>query len=87
MKCSTCAKQGLRSRVTPGVGSMTLMYFAPFYNEDGAYHHHDGNTMTTPYSCSHGHEWMETSNPSCPNISCDWPKEETTADAETATGQ
>ncbi len=38
MICEECKKQGLKSRVTPGHGSSTAMYCAPFYDEDGKYH-------------------------------------------------
>ncbi len=73
MKCPTCVELGLRSRVTPGAGQRTLMYCPPFYDEDGVLHSHDANTTTTPYSCSNGHQWVETSKPSC--RACDWPAE------------
>lgn len=65
MKCPECKKAKLKSRVYPGIGSATLMYCRPFYDEDGKYHFHDLNTTTTSYSCSQGHDWVETTKGSC----------------------
>lgn len=72
MKCPECVKEGKKSRVTPSGGPVTAMYCAPYYDEDGAYHHHDRNLSTTNYSCSNGHQWQET-NPFPKCVSCDWP--------------
>lgn len=69
MKCPACTSEGKRSRVYPGVSSSTLMWCAPFYDEDGRYHHHDMNTTTTSFSCSKGHRWIESAKGSC---SCGW---------------
>jgi hypothetical protein len=73
--CAECQKAGLKSRVTPDGGSMTAMYCAPYYAEDGVYHHHDMNVVTLAFACSNGHHWTTTSHPKCP--SCDWPKGDT----------
>ena len=70
MKCPECEKQDLKSRVYPGMGSSTLMYCQPFYDEEGKYHTHDSNTTTWQYSCSEGHEWRGSSSGSC---WCGWP--------------
>ena len=70
MKCSECKKLGKQSIVYPGIGSTTLMCCQPFYDKDGNYHHHDLNTITTPYSCSEGHEWIKSTSGSC---WCGWP--------------
>ena len=35
--------------------SGTLMYSAPYYDENGVYHHEDPNVYTTEYECSLGH--------------------------------
>lgn len=60
MKCSECVKENKKSCVYVGVGSVTAMYFAPYYDEKGEFHHHDGNTHSTSYSCSNGHHWTES---------------------------
>ena len=70
MKCKECIDEGKKSKVFPGGSSCTLMYCAPFYDEDGNYHHHDSNTTTTDYSCSNGHRWVVSSQGQCG--SCDW---------------
>lgn len=73
MKCPACEREDLRSCVYPGMSTSTLMYFAPYYDEDGNYHMHDSNTHTTHYSCSNGHNWSESSTGRCP--SCDLGKD------------
>ncbi len=68
--CPGCKKQGLKSKVYPGLSSTTLAYYPPFYDEEGNYHNHDGNTTTTEYTCSNGHKWTEETTGSC---WCGWP--------------
>lgn len=65
MKCPVCVKEGLRSKVYGGIGLSTLVYYEPFYDEDGEYHDHDGNAFTADYSCSYGHEFTVTSYKKC----------------------
>ncbi len=72
MKCPTCVEEGEKSKIFPLGSSMTLMYCAPFYDEEGVYHHHDGNIITSEYRCSREHHWVEKRNPSCP--AGDWPE-------------
>lgn len=77
MKCPECAGQGVKSKVYPGMSTVTAMYYPPFYDEDGVYHHHDSNRTTTRYSCSEGHEWRKISDtPRCPGCGDDWRKKE-----------
>ena len=71
MLCPECQKQGLKSKVYPGVGSRTLQWCPPFYDEEGNYHNHDSNTTSTEYSCSRGHAWVERTTGSC---WCGWPE-------------
>jgi hypothetical protein len=59
MKCSECVKEGRTSFVYVGMSTVTAMYFPPFYDEQGVFHNHDGNTRTTSYNCSNGHLWVE----------------------------
>ena len=42
------------------------MYCQPFYDEEGTYHHHDGNIVTSEYDCSRGNHWIEKFHPKCP---------------------
>jgi hypothetical protein len=63
--CPVCKKKGLKSKVYGGTGSVTLMYCAPFYDEDGNYHSHDGNTSTSEWKCSQGHAWTTRESGSC----------------------
>ena len=69
--CQECEKAGKASRVYPGVSMTTDMYFRPYYDEDGRLHDHDGNTSTTSYSCSNGHEWSKSRTGRC---WCGWPE-------------
>lgn len=63
--CSECKKQGLKSKVYPKLGTTTLLYYEPFYDEEGKYHHHDSNINIKNYECSKGHKWSEKSSNSC----------------------
>lgn len=72
MICPTCQAEGKTSTIRIGERMTTLMYCAPFYDEQGAYHHHDLNIKTQSYSCSQGHAWDEKSRTPCP--SCVWPE-------------
>lgn len=65
MKCPTCVNEGTKSTLSVGMSITTSMYFSPFYDEDGKYHHHDGNTTTTSYRCSNGHEFSDSRTGSC----------------------
>jgi len=70
MKCPACVSEGLKSIVHPGPSSTTLMGFPTYYDEDGVFHSHNGNDITTDYTCSNGHQWTEHTTTPCPN--CDW---------------
>ena len=73
MRCPTCVDQDRTSRVYPRGASKTLMYFSPYYDEEGEYHHHDNNTVTESFRCSNGHEWTAERRDPCPNPKCTWP--------------
>ena len=72
MKCPECVKEGKKSNVYPGMGTTTLAYCPPYYDNDGTYHHHDTNRTTMDYSCSKGHNWIESVRPHCPAPNCNW---------------
>ena len=65
MKCPECVKNNQKSTMSVGASMTTLMYSAPFYDEEGRYHSHNPNTTTTEYSCSNGHRWSESVKPKC----------------------
>jgi len=73
MKCPICVEKKLKSCVYVGISTSTLMYCAPYYDEDGKYHSHDSNVNATEYNCSQGHKWSESHIGICP--SCDFGKD------------
>ena len=72
MICPECKAQGLRSTVHSGGGSITLMGFSPYWDEDGVYHSHDPNQVSVSYHCSGGHSWGESKLRACPAPGCDY---------------
>jgi hypothetical protein len=56
----------------PGYGASTDMAFHPFYDENGVYHNHDGNTHGESWSCSNGHRWHRSWQSICPAPDCEW---------------
>lgn len=64
--CAECKAQGLKSRVMPGMSFSTLMSWDPYYDEEGHYHSHDPNTVTTAYMCSNAHRWQAKRKHPCP---------------------
>jgi len=76
MKCEQCVEEGTKSRVTDRGSSKTLLGGSPsYYDEEGVYHHHDPNKITTAYTCSNGHTFVIRRLGSCPNEDCDYGKE------------
>ena len=73
MICPECKKQGLKSKVYQWGTSSTLLYWQPFYDEDGKLHCHNRNTIMTDYDCSNGHHWVDKSIGSC---WCGWSDDE-----------
>ena len=65
MKCPVCVKLGLKSTLTEGAGMSTMMYSAPYYDEDGNYHNHDPNTHTHTLACSNGHKMTVSHKSGC----------------------
>ena len=57
MKCKECIKQDLKSSIYIEHTTITLMCASSYYDEDGLYHHHDSNVLTTGYKCSNNHKW------------------------------
>jgi hypothetical protein len=74
MICPICKVKNLKS-ILKDYGSMvTCLYCIPFYDEDGNYHHHDRNNITTGYDCSNGHKFNIVTQKKCPQENCDWNK-------------
>lgn len=71
MICKQCKEEGKTSRVMDnGSSTTTLMYCAPYYNEEGKHHSHDYNTVMNSYYCTNGHHWNEKRYNTCPSY--DW---------------
>lgn len=51
-------------------GSKTLALSHQFYDMNGQFHNHDGNTETHHFRCSNGHFFTEEINNKC---WCGWP--------------
>jgi hypothetical protein len=73
MKCEKCVEAGEKSRVNSHGGSRTLLGGGgPHYDEEGEYHSHDPNTVTSSYSCTNGHRWSTKGKSTCPAKGCDY---------------
>lgn len=71
MICSECQQACQTSTITELGCSKTMLYYPPFFDEQGKRHHHDGNYRTTGYRCSNGHTWSTKIRAQC---WCGWPK-------------
>lgn len=74
MICPKCKELGQKSTITGGIGMSTLLYCPPYYDEDGNYHSHDGNSHTREYTCSKGHRIVVNASNRCGF--CDYGHEE-----------
>ena len=72
MKCPECQQAGERSTVYPGMTTVTCAYYAPYYDEDGRFHHHDNNVIESECHCSRGHKWTKRDRAPCPTCGDDW---------------
>lgn len=75
MICPVCEKLGLKSKTHANGGRKTMMYCKPYYDENGKYHHHDANRISTTYTCTNGHAWTRVTRGKC---WCGWSGGETT---------
>jgi hypothetical protein len=74
--CPKCKELGQKSTINgSGYGISTAMWCAPYYDEDGKYHHHNANSTTSQHVCSMGHILFVTAAKKCQ--SCDWGSEQT----------
>jgi hypothetical protein len=60
MRCPECVNEGKKSKVYIGNTEATLLFFYPYYDEDGKFHMNDPNQYTTNYRCNNGHKWTKT---------------------------
>lgn len=65
--CPYCKEEGNKSKLFESMSASTCMYSSPFYDEDGIYHNHDPNILTTDYKCSNGHIFIVRAKIKCPN--------------------
>lgn len=72
MICPQCKAEDMKSCVSAGMMTRTLLYCPSYWDESGKEHAHDSNVTTTEYRCSNGHAWTEKSSGSC---WCGWGKE------------
>lgn len=63
--CETCQEQNVKSTVEEGMTSVTAMYCAPFFDEEGNRHVHDTNVQRTSFTCSNGHSFTKQNKNSC----------------------
>ncbi len=72
MKCPGCIKEGKKSKVFELGSYKTLMGSQTYYDEDGKFHSHDPNQMSTQYRCTNGHMFRQTRKADCPTCGSDW---------------
>lgn len=83
MICTKCKELGQKSTIRIGTSMSTCANYQPYYDEEGVYHSHDGNSHSTTYHCSNGHNIYVSQTGTCPN--CDFGKDSykvTVKDAE-----
>jgi len=65
MICPKCKEDGLESFVFEGSSTIALMGCFVYYDKEGNRHIHDPNIITTHYTCSNGHSWVEQTKNKC----------------------
>ena len=65
MICPVCKEAGLKSTVTEGGTSETLVGYFPFYDEEGKHHDHNDNCRITSFKCSRGHRFSHRPQRTC----------------------
>jgi len=68
--CPFCAREGLKSRLMTGGGSVTAMAYTSYYDEEGRLHNHDPNTRRNGFRCTNGHIFDHKHTGACRN--CTW---------------
>ena len=71
MICEECKAEGRTSTVQSYGCSSALVSCHPWYDEEGTYHSHNSNRVTSGYGCSNGHIWtIVTNSRPCPAPGC-----------------
>lgn len=66
--CPVCQENGEKSTIQSLGSSSTLMGYVGRYDEEGNFHRHDRNRITSGYKCSNGHIFEIIKNGSaCPS--------------------
>jgi hypothetical protein len=66
MICNECKQNNLRSRVYILDSFYDLQEAQDrFFDEDGKWHVHDTNSITTKYRCTKNHEWSQVKYATC----------------------
>ena len=65
MICPACQEQGLTSTVQTNGQMKTFMSYPGYHDEEGKYHKHDNNSVTTVGKCSNGHIFSYRYKTSC----------------------
>lgn len=65
MRCPECVREEFKSKVNILGHASTAMGTVQFFDENGMYHCHDSNIMTTQYSCTNGHYFKSERKAKC----------------------
>lgn len=65
MTCPICLEEGIKSTAQTNGQMTTLLSYPGFHDEDGKYHKHDDNAVTTVGKCSNGHVFSYRYKNSC----------------------
>jgi len=72
MICPACQREGKQSRIKLLGYIVTSMCAHEFYDEQGRYHSHDPNSMSTSARCSAGHQLAIVVKHGCDVDGCDF---------------
>lgn len=65
--CPECHEKHEKSKVyNMGSTSTLIGGGGEYWDEEGEYHSHNPNTITTSYRCSKGHKWQIEKRRECP---------------------
>lgn len=70
VKCPICIKEGKKSTLRLGIGRKTCKGTDSHYDEEGIYHHHDGNVTRGETRCSQKHKLDYICGTGCPAPNC-----------------
>jgi hypothetical protein len=76
VKCEKCVAEGKTSQLFSRGAAKTLMGHTPYHDENGKYHDHDPNYISSLYECSNRHLFVLRRKQPCG--SCYYPNEQPT---------